>query len=88
MKTAFNRYFLKDLGKLKSADLKAEVAGLIVAVEQAASLTTIPTLKKLKGYKTAYRLRVGDFRIGLVVVNETVEFVRLANRQDIYKLFP
>ncbi|NML64548.1 hypothetical protein HHL22_04955 [Hymenobacter sp. RP-2-7] len=88
MKTTFNRYFLKDLGKLTSAAVKAEVAGVIIAVEQATSLAAIANLKKLKGYKTAYRIRVGDFRIGLVVENGNVEFVRIANRKDIYKLFP
>lgn len=88
MKIIFNRYSLKDLSKLTSADVKAEVAGVIVAVEQATSLAAIANLKKLKSYKTAYRIRVGDFRIGIVVENGNVEFVRLANRKDIYKLFP
>lgn len=87
MKTEFNRYFLRDIDKLPTAALKAAIADIILAVEAANSLTEISNLKKLKGYKTAYRIRVGDFRIGLVVVRSEVEFVRVVGRKDIYKLF-
>ena len=68
--------------------LKNEVADLILAVEAAVSLAKIPNVKKLKGYKTAYRIRVGDFRIGVLLVRGEVEFVRVVNRKEIYKLFP
>jgi mRNA interferase RelE/StbE len=88
VKTEFNRYFLKDIGKLPTAELKNEVADIILAVEAAASFSEIRHVKKLKGFKTAYRIRVGDFRIGLLVTQQTVEFVRVVNRKDIYKLFP
>ena len=88
MKSAFNRYFLKDLDKLPTMALKNEVADLILAVEAAVSLAKIPNVKKLKGYKTAYRIRVGDFRIGVLLVRGEVEFVRVVNRKEIYKLFP
>ena len=60
MKTEFNRYFLKDIGKLPTAALKAEVAAVILAVEVANNLSVIQHVKKLKGFKTAYRIRVGD----------------------------
>ena len=88
MKTEFNRYFLKDLDKLPTKELKAEVAAIILAVEAAESLAEINNVKKLKGYKTAYRIRIGDFRVGLLLTQDTVEFVRVVNRKDIYKLFP
>ena len=88
MKTEFNRYFLKDLDKLPTRELKAEVAAIILAVEAAESLAEINNVKKLKGYKAAYRIRIGDFRVGLLLAQNTVEFVRVVNRKDIYKLFP
>ena len=67
MKTEFNRHFLKDIGKLPTAELKNEVVDIILAVEAAASFAEIRNVKKLKGFKTAYRIRVGDFRVGLLV---------------------
>ncbi len=88
MKTEFNRYFLKDLDKLPIADLKLAVAAVILEVEEANTIAAVGNVKKLKGYKTAYRIRVGDFRIGLVVAGGIAEFVRVVSRKDIYKLFP
>ena len=86
MRVEFNRYFLKDLDKLPGASVKSDVADVIEALERASSLSQVPNVKKLKGFRTAYRIRVGDFRI--VVVHGVVEFVRVVNRNTIYKLFP
>ncbi len=88
MKTAFANRFLKDIDKLSDNAVKSAVADVIEAVENARDLTGIADLKKLKGYKTAYRIRAGDFRIGVFIVRGEVEFARVVNRKDIYKLFP
>ena len=34
----------------------------------------ITNLKKLQGYENAYRIRVGDYRIGLIFDGQTVLF--------------
>ena len=88
MKVEFNRYFFKDLGKISDASVKSAVADIIEVVELATNLSQVSNLKKLKGFKTAYRIRVGDYRIGIVVIRNVVEFVRVVNRNMIYKLFP
>ena len=61
---------------------------VIELVEQAGSLTDIPNLKKLKGGGNYFRLRVGDYRFGIALVNDAVVFVRFLDRKDIYKYFP
>jgi mRNA interferase RelE/StbE len=48
----------------------------------------IPHLKKLQGFKSVYRIRIGDYRIGIFIDGNTVQFVRVLNRKDIYKYFP
>ena len=88
MKTAFTARFRKDLDKLLDPGIRSAVAEIIEAVEAAAHQTDIADLKKLKGYKTAFRIRVGDFRIGVCITSGEVEFARVRNRKDIYKLFP
>lgn len=46
-------------------------------------------LKKLsEGSGEYYRLRVGDYRIGLEVEDEVVVFVRCLHRRDVYRYFP
>jgi len=42
----------------------------------------------MKGNKTAFRIRIGRYRIGIYIVNETVEFTRVLSRDKIYKYFP
>jgi len=44
--------------------------------------------KKMKGDKTAFRIRIGKYRIGIYIVNGTVEFTRVLHRDKIYKYFP
>lgn len=88
MKAEFSNRFLKDIEKLPNMAAKSAVADAIEAVEAAPDSTTLVNIKKLSGFKNAYRIRVGDFRIGLFITGETAEFVRVLSRKDIYKLFP
>lgn len=84
----FTRHFLKDLDKLNQPSIKKDILDLIVQVEKAMSLSEIQNIKKLKGFPTAYRIRSGDYRIGLFIENNIVKFGRVAHRKDIYKIFP
>ncbi|WP_201279130.1 type II toxin-antitoxin system RelE/ParE family toxin [Leptolyngbya iicbica] len=43
---------------------------------------------KLKGYQAFYRIRIGNYRIGLKVTDQEVIFVRLLHRREIYRFFP
>ena len=88
MKVGFRDSFAKDLKGVKDKGLLKRAGELIEAVEQAASLAEIPNLKKLKGGGSYFRFRVGDYRVGIALENDTVIFVRFLNRKDIYKHFP
>lgn len=48
----------------------------------------ITGLKRLKGVKGAYRLRIGDYRIGFYFEKNIIEMARVAHRKEIYDLFP
>ncbi len=88
MKTAFRDSFAKDLKNIRDKSVLKRIKELIEAVELAASLSPMPNLKKLKGHEHYYRLRAGDYRIGIELKNDAVIFVRALNRKDIYKYFP
>ncbi len=88
MKTEFLKQFYKDLDKLSLQSIKDKAAKAILNVEEAKKLSEIKGLKKLSGYKSAYRIKMGDFRIGLYIENDIVEFARIVHRKDIYKIFP
>ncbi len=66
MKVEFKSSFARDLKGIKDDDLLKRVKIAVEAIEKIDSLTKIPNLKKLKGGGNFYRLRVGDYRLGLV----------------------
>ena len=88
MQIEFKESFLKDLKKLKDKELKDRVKKVICDVEKAQNVSAIKKLRKLKGYKNFYRLRVRDYRIGLQIKHNCVIFVRILHRKEIYKYFP
>ncbi len=45
-------------------------------------------MKKMQGYDTLYRIRLGDYRIGIEIVADQVILVRFLHRKDIDRYFP
>ena len=88
MTSAFRRRFLRDLKKVRAESVRVRARSAIEAVEAADSLADVPGLRKLSGADRFYRIRIGDYRIGLFVDGDTVEFVRLLHRRDMYRYFP
>jgi len=88
MNTQFKESFTKDLRKIRDKDLLNRAKVVIETVEQAQSLGQIPNLERLKGWSKYYRIRVGDYRVGLAVEGDVVAFVRFLHRKDIYRYFP
>jgi mRNA interferase RelE/StbE len=81
--------FLKDLKKLKGTPYYKSIATLCFEqVPSLKSIADIPSLKKLKGYDNYYRIRKGDFRIGIKIEGANITFLRCLSRKDIYKYFP
>ncbi len=80
--------FEKDLRKIKSKPLDQKVALLIREIITAESLTEIRNLKQLKGSDIHYRIRLGDYRVGLIVSGKTLILVRILHRKEIYRFFP
>ena len=88
MKIEFLKRFSKDIDDITAKSVRSALKRLIELVETADALSNIPNTKKLQGHKTAYRTRVGDYRLGFFYENETIILARFVNRKDIYKLFP
>jgi mRNA interferase RelE/StbE len=89
MKTEFRKSFIKDIKRLgKDKKLLGRIRDIILEVEAAGSITTIANLKKLKAEGTYYRIRSGNYRLGLIIEHETVVFVRVLHRSEIYRYFP
>ncbi|MBW3538652.1 MAG: type II toxin-antitoxin system RelE/ParE family toxin [Planctomycetes bacterium] len=88
MRTSFRKSFLRDLKKVKSRAILKRVRQAIEEVESAATLAELADLTKLAGSIDCYRIRIGDYRLGVVVEGDLVEFVRCLPRRDLYRFFP
>ncbi|GAB4440788.1 MAG: type II toxin-antitoxin system RelE/ParE family toxin [Anaerolineae bacterium] len=88
MEIRFEASFEKDLKKIRDKKLLKQIREVIEEVKLAKGLKDITVLKKLKGYETFYRIRLGDYRIGIDIVENKVIFTRFLHRKEIYKYFP
>jgi mRNA-degrading endonuclease RelE of RelBE toxin-antitoxin system len=88
MKVEFLRKFSKDLDEVRTKSTKESVIRIIELMEVVDSLEKIPNSKKLKGHKSAYRVRIGDYRLGFFFENSTILLARFLHRKDIYRIFP
>jgi mRNA interferase RelE/StbE len=88
VKLEFRSSFAKDLKSIRDKALLKKVRETIEEAERAKSPSEISNLKKLKGRGTYYRIRIGDYRLGITLAGDTVVFARFLNRKDIYKYFP
>lgn len=84
----FRKSFEKDLSKIKDEILLQRIQTVIEEVENAENLGEVNNVKKLKADGDYYRIRVGDYRIGLTISDGVIVFVRALQRKDIYKYFP
>jgi len=84
----FRDSFLKDIKRIKEITVKKKIAAVISASRKAASLHDLKNIKKLEGSDAYYRIRVGDYRIGVKLQDKTLIFMRCLHRKDIYRYFP
>jgi mRNA interferase RelE/StbE len=88
MNLLFTSKFDKQVSKIKSQKLINEIYKIIEVAGKARSISEIKNVKKLAGYKNHYRIRLGDYRIGLYFNDTGLEFSAFDHRKDIYKYFP
>ena len=88
MKVRFRASFADDLRRIKQPEVLKRVQGAVERVQRAEGMADIPNLRKLAGAAQHYRVRLGDYRIGLNIDRDVATFVRCLHRKDIYRYFP
>jgi len=88
VKVEFRRSFTRDLRKLRNRQLSKRIREVIEQLEDIDSLQEISGVKNLRGSENYYRIRIGDYRIGLLLEDDIVTLVRFLHRKDIYRYFP
>ena len=88
MEIKIDKSFQKDTKRIKDKTILQKIANTIANVQRAQNLDEIKNLKKIKGTTSMYRIRIGDYRLGILVSESSIEFIRCLHRKDIYKYFP
>jgi mRNA interferase RelE/StbE len=88
LKVEFRESFLKDLHSVRDGALRRRIKRKIESVENTETTESITGLKRLQGHNDYFRIRLGDYRIGLKIESDTIYFVRFLHRREIYRFFP
>jgi mRNA interferase RelE/StbE len=85
----FDKSFERSLDRIRDQSLFSRIEKSILNIEKADKIEDIPGIKKLSGYKSYYRIRIGDYRLGFEKIDpKKVRIIIIAHRKDIYKTFP
>ncbi|MDD3741381.1 MAG: type II toxin-antitoxin system RelE/ParE family toxin [Bacteroidales bacterium] len=88
MQVKFRQKFEHDIKEICSQKVLNAVAKAITSVEKCSKLAELSNIKKIKAKKGYFRIRIGNYRIGIFLDKDCVEFVRVLPRDKIYKYFP
>ncbi len=89
MKVLYTKKFNKDIDQITNdIKLKKNLLEFISRIKQANALTDLESVRKIQGYDKYYRIRVGDFRLGIKITDDGIEMLRFLHRKDIYRRFP
>jgi mRNA interferase RelE/StbE len=89
LEVQYREAFLKDLKQLKSSTSYQPIYELaFTTLEAINTLEEIPNIKAMRGYSGRYRIRIGDYRMGIEVNGDVIEVMRVLDRREFYRYFP
>lgn len=87
MNIEIRKSFTKGADKLPTL-FQRQLSVIICSIEKVSNPSQLDNCKKLTGFITAYRIRMGQYRVGFYYENKIVELVRILQRKEIYRYFP
>ena len=66
----FDKSFSKSLDRIKDSTILRRIETTLLKLEEAESLQDLKNLKKLSGFKNYYRIRLGNYRIGIEQIDK------------------
>ncbi|MEW6664286.1 MAG: type II toxin-antitoxin system RelE/ParE family toxin [Thermodesulfobacteriota bacterium] len=88
-KVEYKKRFLKELAKLPR-DVQSQAEKVVFEDLICENPFDLGYLEHMIGYTGKYKIRIGQYRIGITLDNRKKVVVcdRVAHRKDIYRLFP
>jgi mRNA interferase RelE/StbE len=88
MEVRYSKKFLKQLASVPS-DTRVKIEELVFnELTSASSISSLGKVEKMQGYHGFYKVRFGNYRVGLAIESEVVTVKTVMHRREIYKFFP
>ena len=68
--------------------LSSTVEQVIEELKAASNITEVRNVVKMAGWESYYRIRVGDYRLGLEMDGDVAILTRFRHRREFYRYFP
>jgi len=89
LKVHYRQVSLRDIKKLKKHPIYNEIFDFVfTTLPNIRTLQEVSDIKTMKGCSHRYRIRIGDYRIGIEVHGDMIEVVRVLHRREFYRYFP
>ena len=88
MEVRYRAQFNRDLRRLRNPSLAHSIEQIISELKAASSLTDVRGVRRLRGEGRHYRIRIGEYRLGITQDGDTIILRRLLHRSEIYRNFP
>ena len=88
MEVIYERTFYKDLSKLSDNNINTRIIALLELLKKSEDISKLPSIKIITGYSDYYRIRIGDYRLGIKYNNHQITLIRFLHRKEIYRTFP
>jgi mRNA interferase RelE/StbE len=88
MQILYEKSFYKDIAKFTDKSINYKLLKLIESLKSINNVSEINSLRKMSGYANYYRIRIGDYRLGIKFDNNKITLIRFLHRREIYKYFP
>ena len=88
MEVEIKKKFLKELSKIPSDYSDTIEEFIFDKLPTYDNLSEIGKVEKMTGYKNYFKIRFGDYRVGIKKENDIIIVEIVKHRKEIYKYFP
>ena len=88
MEIRYGAGFNRDLARIRNPGLSRRIERIIEDLKAASTITGARGVRRMVGAEHHYRIRIGDYRLGVSVEGDAVTLLRFAHRREIYRVFP
>lgn len=88
MEVEYRKKFLKELSKLPSTTADDIEEFVFDTLPKYQNLEEIGKIEKMTGYKNYFKIRFGDYRVGIQRIDQSIIIETVKHRKKIYQFFP